>query len=1140
VASIDSTNTVGPYSTPGSFTKNQAPAPILQSPVDGAALKYPTDRPVLSWQSVPGMKQYRVEVDDDPAFGSPTSVTTAGTSYAIASVLASSAVRYWRVQGISTTAGVTSAWSSDTDPRSFTISWSSSAVPTLLEPANSLSTDIDDMTFRWSSVAGATSYELEMATNVDFTAGRTTRTTHATQWRPAQSLLQDQYFWRVRALQQNGGPGGWSSVSGFKREWLDGAGLQARPTVQLTDTEPGTAGVQAALEADKITISWTPIRRASSYVLQISTTSDFASPFACSTPHTTWTPYQSGSYSETAAFGVCPWTGGALGSTYYVRVRAVDLAPNLGDEIVSLWSNTARPGEGAPPPAVAFEVVASTSTATPDWLPAEILSSPDGADTPLLTWSPVVGATSYKVAIARDSGFLNPVLAGTYVVTKQTELIMNEVFVDNTVGDPFYWFVLPCNSGGCVGAEQAINIPGRYASFEKRGKAVATNAGAAVHTDTVAVSWIDQLTTSPTGGGIRYYEFEVRDSASSIVDSGKTDSTGHTPVAKTYQDGAYTWRVRAIDAAGMPLAWSSVRTFDKTSSVPTPLATTSPVQIPVLRWNPTAFAKDYQVEIYRGTDPVFPLGTKVGATLASDYPVVTPTSALPAGEYSWRVRQLDATGKPGPWSTAVLPFTVGTAAPSLASPTDGAGAAVPSLVYRWSGVPGAVRYRLQSSTTNGFATLVENQVVTGTAFVPTTSHVGGTQYFWRVLTLNAADDTMGTSAVKSYTALTGPAAPASTGSADGQAFTISWSLPADGGSPVTGFIVRYRQTGGAWTELNRAADVRSVVLTGLPLSTSFEAQVLAVNAVATGPWSNLVSGSTDTVPAAPGGVKVTAGVGSLAVTWSAPNNGGSPITGYVLRYTPTGGGGSSQVSTSGTSYTITGLTAGAAYSVEVAAQNVIGTGPWATSVQGTPLSVTAPVAVEKATTAISFILTKTIVYGGTATVSGTLTGSAGVGLPARTVTIQGRTPGSTSWSGGIKTTTSSTGTFAMALKPTANREYRAIYAGGQADLACASETRLVGVKTKITRAVSANNVRVGKVVTFTGTVSPSHAGKKVLLQRKRSGSWVTVKSTSLSSRSGFAITYRTRTHQDWSWRVTLPGHADHVTGLSAAIKLRVR
>jgi len=128
----------------------------------------------------------------------------------------------------------------------------------------------------------------------------------------------------------------------------------------------------------------------------------------------------------------------------------------------------------------------------------------------------------------------------------------------------------------------------------------------------------------------------------------------------------------------------------------------------------------------------------------------------------------------------------------------------------------------------------------------------------------------------------------------------------------------------------------------------------------------------------------------------------------------------------------------------------------------------------------------------------------------------------------------------MALKPTANREYRAVYAGGQADLASSSETRLVGVKSKITRALSANNVRIGRVVTFTGLVSPSHAGKKVLLQRKRSGGWVTVKSSSLSSRSGFAIRYRTRSHQDWYWRVTFPGHADHVTGISAPIKLRVR
>ena len=66
------------------------------------------------------------------------------------------------------------------------------------------------------------------------------------------------------------------------------------------------------------------------------------------------------------------------------------------------------------------------------------------------------------------------------------------------------------------------------------------------------------------------------------------------------------------------------------------------------------------------------------------------TSALPADTSSWRVRQVDAGAKAGPWSTAIQSFTVGGAKPSATAPADGASTQTAALVYRWSAVPGAV------------------------------------------------------------------------------------------------------------------------------------------------------------------------------------------------------------------------------------------------------------------------------------------------------------------------------------------------------------------------------------------------------------------------------------------------------------------
>ena len=84
-----------------------------------------------------------------------------------------------------------------------------------------------------------------------------------------------------------------------------------------------------------------------------------------------------------------------------------------------------------------------------------------------------------------------------------------------------------------------------------------------------------------------------------------------------------------------------------------------------------------------------------------------------------------------------------------------------------------------------------------------------------------------------------------------------------------------------------------------------------------------------TVPGVPTGVTATAGDGSAAVTWSAPPDGGSPITSYTV--TPYVGS-TAQPTTvvSGappaTSASVTGLTNGTTYTFTVTATNAVGTG----------------------------------------------------------------------------------------------------------------------------------------------------------------------------------------------------------------------
>jgi hypothetical protein len=89
--------------------------------------------------------------------------------------------------------------------------------------------------------------------------------------------------------------------------------------------------------------------------------------------------------------------------------------------------------------------------------------------------------------------------------------------------------------------------------------------------------------------------------------------------------------------------------------------------------------------------------------------------------------------------------------------------------------------------------------------------------------------------------------------------------------------------------------------------------------------NHLSSLGATTAPGPPTSVVASGGNGSAVVSWTAPGNGGSPITGYAVSSTPAGG--SATVSGSSTSATVSGLSNGTSYTFTVTASNAVGTGP---------------------------------------------------------------------------------------------------------------------------------------------------------------------------------------------------------------------
>ncbi|MEW1820414.1 fibronectin type III domain-containing protein, partial [Arthrobacter sp. NPDC080031] len=199
------------------------------------------------------------------------------------------------------------------------------------------------------------------------------------------------------------------------------------------------------------------------------------------------------------------------------------------------------------------------------------------------------------------------------------------------------------------------------------------------------------------------------------------------------------------------------------------------------------------------------------------------------------------------------------------------------------------------------------------------------------------------------TAPTAPAAPAGVSATAGNASAVvSWTAPANGASPITSYAVTPHagSTTLAPVTVSGNPPATTATVTGLSNGTAYTFTVTATNAVGTSapsPASAPVTPAAPTAPAAPAGVSATAGNASAVVSWTAPANGGSPITSYAV--TPSSGGTAlAPVTVSGnppaTSTTVTGLSNGTAYTFTVTATNAVGTSPG--SAASAPVTPAAP------------------------------------------------------------------------------------------------------------------------------------------------------------------------------------------------------
>ena len=184
-----------------------------------------------------------------------------------------------------------------------------------------------------------------------------------------------------------------------------------------------------------------------------------------------------------------------------------------------------------------------------------------------------------------------------------------------------------------------------------------------------------------------------------------------------------------------------------------------------------------------------------------------------------------------------------------------------------------------------------------------------------------------------------------------------------------------------------------------------------------------------------------------------------------------------------------------------------------------------------------------VVYGSNASVTGALTDDASTPIAGATVTLQSRPAGSGSFSDAATSSTGPNGRYAFTVSPTANTEYRVVFAGDRTYAEATSPSVRVDVATRVSVTPGSTSVKRGNSTLFAGVVAPGHAGQTVQIQRLDGSTWSTIGTATLDQDSFYSFMVQIDKKEKksvLSFRVVKPADADHVVGTSRTVDITVK
>ena len=748
--------------------------------------------------------------------------------------------------------------------------------PTPLEPASG--TTVQALpAFAWSAVAGATSYEFQLAADQNFNApvlGRgegqfSTRNTRAT---VKKTLPNGTYWWRVRSATKAGDTSPWSGPRSLRKTWTG-----------VPTTLAPAPGFPFAFPSSPTRLNWSPVPYASSYLFSLA-----SDPALANLVEGGGKPVKTWSTNFVPEFTLLPQ------GTYYWGVTPLDSQGNRGGassvgSFTWSWPSTTTP--------VVTDLVAATEFFDPQF-----------------SWAPVPGATKYEVEVNSSQDFAPGSKVCCSQLTVSTSLAPTVVYRDNT----YYWRVRALDAAGNSGV---WNLGPSFTKTFDKVPPVTDPSIKNLHlrdhladpgtdldlvtpghqTEVPMLVWdpvpgapsyfLDiapytgglcawghpqgwRVTTSvpswtPLGTGwnnIKPYPDPIsvaHDSTSLVLNQnycvrvrarGERDSTSQEVYGDfTYLDDgtglgtAFQWTGWPTGGACTP---SCTAGYAGANDYLLAARGTLTTRTPYFTWKPLAGRQSYFVIVAK--DPSF---SNIVDYAFTQLPAYSPrhqqrptTYADETTLFYWAIlpaANANGSGAVGdPLAAAASNFQKRSTPSSQLSPADGA-LMTEQPVFRWTSVEGARRYRFQVAQEPTFAALLEDVTTASTSYTPFTTHPADTTLYWRV----RADDEnligLAWSPVRQFQRRLPTPVPASDNATSGD-FTPTWMWShVEGASGYTFSMDGPDGTHKEWPNMRLRAGAFAYLFGPGIWRWRVRAEFPKTSGYATGPWSGFTPFTQD-------------------------------------------------------------------------------------------------------------------------------------------------------------------------------------------------------------------------------------------------------------------------------------------------------